>query len=144
MSHPRLRRREFLKTMAAAAAAVPLGTTARGGGALFGEGVPASAPAYDAKGLPTAVLGKTGVAVPRIGIGLGSRFCAVEDEDPVLSGPGGHVEARGSLETVPRDEAPGADLPARQRGAALVDETAPHEHRGRQPDLDFLAVGDEG
>ncbi len=34
-----------------------------------------------AKGLPTAVLGKTGVAVPRIGIGLGSRYCAVTDED---------------------------------------------------------------
>ena len=67
--------------MAAAAAAVPLGTAARGGGALSGEGVPASAPAYDAKGLPTAVLGKTGIAVPRIGIGLGSRFCAVENED---------------------------------------------------------------
>jgi len=29
---------------------------------------------YDPKGLPTAVLGKTGVAVPRIAIGLGSRF----------------------------------------------------------------------
>jgi hypothetical protein len=37
--------------------------------------------AFDPKGLPTAVLGKTGVAVPRIGIGLGSRFCAVADED---------------------------------------------------------------
>ena len=37
--------------------------------------------AFDAKGLPTAVLGKTGAAVPRIGIGLGSRFCAVTDED---------------------------------------------------------------
>jgi predicted aldo/keto reductase-like oxidoreductase len=36
------------------------------------------------KGLPTAVLGKTGVAVPRIGLGLGSRFCAVEDEDQAL------------------------------------------------------------
>jgi hypothetical protein len=71
MRRTRIRRREFLKTMAAAAAAVPLGTTARGGGSLFGEGVPASDPAYDAKGLPTAVLGQTGVPVPRIGIGLG-------------------------------------------------------------------------
>ncbi|MCK7476407.1 MAG: aldo/keto reductase [Candidatus Moduliflexus flocculans] len=81
MRRTRIRRREFLRTMAAAAAAVPLGTTARGGGALFGAVVPAAAPAYDAKGLPTAVLGKTGIAVPRIGIGLGSRFCAVKNED---------------------------------------------------------------
>ena len=29
---------------------------------------------YDPKGLPTAVLGKTGVIIPRIAIGLGSRF----------------------------------------------------------------------
>jgi len=81
MSRTRLRRREFLKTMAAAAAAVPLGTVARRGGELSGEGVPTAALAYDAKGLPTAVLGKTGIAVPRIGIGLGTRFCAVENED---------------------------------------------------------------
>jgi aryl-alcohol dehydrogenase-like predicted oxidoreductase len=73
MSRTRLRRREFLKTMAAAAvAAVPLGAAAHGNS-------PSSA--YDAKGLPTAVLGKTGVAVPRIGVGLGSRFCAVPDEE---------------------------------------------------------------
>jgi predicted aldo/keto reductase-like oxidoreductase len=29
---------------------------------------------YDAKGLPTTLLGKTGVMIPRIAIGLGSRF----------------------------------------------------------------------
>lgn len=81
MSRTRIRRREFLKTMAAAAAAVPLGTSACGDNALSGKGFPAAAPAYDAKGLPTAVLGKTSIAVPRIGIGLGSRFCAVENED---------------------------------------------------------------
>jgi aryl-alcohol dehydrogenase-like predicted oxidoreductase len=74
MSRKRFGRRDFLKTMAAAAAvsgtAAPLrGTAASGNGP------------YDAKGLPTAILGKTGAAVPRIGIGLGSRFCAVTDED---------------------------------------------------------------
>lgn len=37
--------------------------------------------AYDAKGLPTTVLGKTGVRVPRIGLGLGSRFCTIESAD---------------------------------------------------------------
>lgn len=30
---------------------------------------------YDAKGLPTRVLGRTGVAVPLIALGGGSRFC---------------------------------------------------------------------
>lgn len=36
---------------------------------------------YDAKGLPTAMLGKTGVRIPRIAIGLGSRFCNIETAD---------------------------------------------------------------
>ena len=37
---------------------------------------------YDAKGLPTAILGKTGVRIPRIAVGLGSRFCYMDkDED---------------------------------------------------------------
>jgi predicted aldo/keto reductase-like oxidoreductase len=90
MSRTSIRRREFLKTMVAAAAA---GTTVPSlGGAVLsgasrtvpGEGSPDAGPAYDAKGLPTAILGKTGVAVPRIGIGLGSRFCAVESEDKAV------------------------------------------------------------
>ena len=37
-----------------------------------------SSSAYDAKGLPTAMLGSTGVRIPRIAIGLGSRFCTIE------------------------------------------------------------------
>ena len=82
MSRTRLRRREFLKTMAAAAAAaVPLGAAAHGGSTPSVRGASPASSTYDAKGLPTAVLGKTGVAVPRIGVGLGSRFCAVTDED---------------------------------------------------------------
>ncbi len=73
MSKLRIGRRDFLKTVAAAAALPSLkGTTPSGNGSL---------PAFDAKGLPTMTLGKTGAVVPRIGIGLGSRFCAVEDED---------------------------------------------------------------
>jgi predicted aldo/keto reductase-like oxidoreductase len=36
---------------------------------------------YDAKGLPTVIYGKTGARVPRMAIGLGSRFCAVEDPE---------------------------------------------------------------
>ncbi len=37
--------------------------------------------AYDAKGLPIAMLGTTGVRIPRIAIGLGSRFCAIESAE---------------------------------------------------------------
>lgn len=36
---------------------------------------------YDAKGLPTVIYGKTAARVPRIAIGLGSRFCAVQDPE---------------------------------------------------------------
>ena len=37
---------------------------------------------YDAKGLPTVVLGSTGVMIPKIVLGLGSRFCHIDkDED---------------------------------------------------------------
>jgi len=72
MSKARLPRRDFLKTCAAAAAA---------GSLPFGLFCSRKAPSFDAKGLPTAILGRTGVAVPRIGMGLGSRFCAVTDPD---------------------------------------------------------------
>jgi hypothetical protein len=36
---------------------------------------------YDAKGLPTVIYGKTGAKVPRMALGLGSRFCAVRDPE---------------------------------------------------------------
>lgn len=39
---------------------------------------------YDPRGLPTVVFGRTGVSIPKIGIGLGSRFCSVSDEDESL------------------------------------------------------------
>jgi aryl-alcohol dehydrogenase-like predicted oxidoreductase len=39
-----------------------------------------SSSGYNAKGLPTSILGKTGVEVPRIALGLGSRFCTIKDE----------------------------------------------------------------
>lgn len=39
---------------------------------------------YDAKGLPTAILGKTGVEVPKIAFGLGSRYCSVNSEEEAL------------------------------------------------------------
>lgn len=36
---------------------------------------------YDAKGLPTVLFGSTGVKVPRIVCGLGSRFCHIDSEE---------------------------------------------------------------
>jgi predicted aldo/keto reductase-like oxidoreductase len=39
---------------------------------------------YDPKGLPTSILGKTGVMIPRIAIGLGSRFLNITTLDEAL------------------------------------------------------------
>ena len=39
---------------------------------------------YDPKGLPTTVLGKTGVLIPRIAIGLGSRFLNIKTIDEAI------------------------------------------------------------
>lgn len=39
---------------------------------------------YDPKGLPTTVLGRTGVVIPRIAIGLGSRFLNIKTLDEAL------------------------------------------------------------
>ncbi|MEI8190667.1 MAG: aldo/keto reductase [candidate division NC10 bacterium] len=76
MSERSMDRREFLKRASCAAAAVgSLASVPLGGAPSL------SASAYDAKGLPTRIFGKTGVAVPRIGVGLGSRWCAVEDPE---------------------------------------------------------------
>jgi len=36
---------------------------------------------YDAKGLPTVLFGSTGVRVPRIICGLGSRFCHIDSDE---------------------------------------------------------------
>jgi hypothetical protein len=53
--------------------------------ALGGGGLLAGCYVYDTKGLPTAVLGKTGVRIPRIAIGLGSRFCNIDDTDEAVA-----------------------------------------------------------
>lgn len=39
---------------------------------------------YKSKGLPTALLGNTGVEVPKLGFGLGSRWCTIDSEDEAL------------------------------------------------------------
>jgi uncharacterized protein len=80
MSERAMDRREFFKRAAGAAAAVGGLASSSIGGSLR-----SSFPGYDAKGLPTRIFGKTGVPVPRIGVGLGSRFCAVEDPDQARS-----------------------------------------------------------
>jgi uncharacterized protein len=38
-------------------------------------------PTYNYRGLPVSELGRTGVLVPRIAVGLGSRFCAVKNPE---------------------------------------------------------------
>ena len=72
MKNTGMKRREFLKTCAAST--VALGALGSSCDLLSSEKT-----GYDAKGLPTVTLGKTGLVVPRIGIGCGSRFCAVQD-----------------------------------------------------------------
>jgi uncharacterized protein len=61
-------RRDFIKATGAVTAGVVLAPSAA-----------CSASPYDAKGLPTAILGKTGVRIPRLIMGLGSRFMAVDE-----------------------------------------------------------------
>jgi predicted aldo/keto reductase-like oxidoreductase len=55
---------------------------------LSGAGLPAASEERDAKGLPTIILGKTGVRIPRMALGLGSRFCDIdnpEESDQILN-----------------------------------------------------------
>jgi len=74
MKKPTMDRREFLRICGCAGVAI-------GGLSIENRGDAAAAGSYDSKGLPTRVLGSTGVAVPLIVIGCGSRFCAVRDPD---------------------------------------------------------------
>ena len=65
-----MERRDFLKT------------TVGAGLALAGVNIPVSCTSgkgsYDSKGLPTVAFGSTGVQIPRIVMGLGSRFCHMD------------------------------------------------------------------
>jgi uncharacterized protein len=72
----RLSRRKFIKSTLVAGVAVagsPAVLAAAGGSVNQGK----SREKYNAKGLPTVVLGSTGVVVPRMAIGLGSRFLTI-------------------------------------------------------------------
>ena len=75
MANRGISRRKFIKGAVASTAALAVYPNL----ACSGDKNP-----YDAKGLPTRILGRTGVTVPLIGIGTGSRFCAVKDEDKAL------------------------------------------------------------
>ena len=63
-----INRRDFIKTTGLTAAGLALAPQIQG-----------SVSGYDAKGLPTTKLGKTGVTIPRLILGAGSRFMAIEE-----------------------------------------------------------------
>lgn len=69
MNKNELSRRSFIKTTSAATA-----------GAILAPVVACSTSPYDSKGLPTTVLGKTGVRIPLLVFGTGSRFMTASEE----------------------------------------------------------------
>jgi len=71
-------RRDFLKKGALVSSASILGSGAVRAAAT------AAVSTYDPKGLPTVVLGRTGVRVPRMAVGTGSRFMGIRDEAEAL------------------------------------------------------------
>lgn len=71
----KISRREFVQVGAAATAAVAIAPAT----ACSDNNFP-----YDSKGFPTVVLGNTGVNVPRMGFGCGSRWMAVKNDEKAL------------------------------------------------------------
>lgn len=69
-----LSRRNFIKGMAGTGLSLAV---ANSFASVAGEYAGFEYP-YDAKGLPTVSFGSTGVQIPRIVLGLGSRFCHIE------------------------------------------------------------------
>ena len=81
MDKKNMDRRNFIKAVVAAGTAV--GGALRPG-RILATGVAAARAAaspFDAKGLPTRTLGKTGAVVPIMGFGAGSRFCTVTEPE---------------------------------------------------------------
>jgi predicted aldo/keto reductase-like oxidoreductase len=70
----KLTRREFVQTTAAASAAIAIAPLAG-----------CSSSPFDSKGLPTSVLGNTGVVVPRLGFGCGSRWMSIESNAEAIA-----------------------------------------------------------
>jgi predicted aldo/keto reductase-like oxidoreductase len=71
----KINRRTFVRTTAAATASALI---------LPGLGCSVDRSPYDPKGLPTRQLGSTGVRVPFMGFGCGSRWMSIEDDDRAL------------------------------------------------------------
>jgi len=71
----KINRRRFIKTTAATTAGLAMTPVS-----AFNSGNKK----FDAKGLPTRILGKTGLEVPLLGFGLGSRWMGVGDNDKSL------------------------------------------------------------
>ena len=69
-----MERRDFLRTTVGAGLALA-GTNLLASGCAVAEG------GYDPKGLPTTIFGSTGVRIPRMVLGLGSRFCHMDDAE---------------------------------------------------------------
>lgn len=59
-------------------------TTVGAGIVVAGMPLLNSCSSYDSKGLPTTVLGKTGVRIPKMAVGLGSRFCNIDSVDEAI------------------------------------------------------------
>lgn len=76
----KISRRSFLKTSATTAAGLALTPKE-----ILSKNLNhlSSISQYDAKNLPTTFLGNTGVIVPRMSFGLGSRFCSAGEEESV-------------------------------------------------------------
>jgi len=71
-----MKRRNFIKTTVGA------GLALAGANLIASERTGGSINDYDPKGLPTTMFGSTGVRIPRIVLGLGSRFCnMVSDQE---------------------------------------------------------------
>ena len=69
MENKNLTRRNFIKTTGALTA-----------GAILAPTVACSTSPFDSKGLPTTILGKTGVRIPLLVFGTGSRFMTATEE----------------------------------------------------------------
>lgn len=74
MNKSPINRRDFIKKCFATTAAIGSMSYKK---LFFGK----KGRAFNAKGLPTRILGNTGVRVPLIVIGCGSRFCTVKDPE---------------------------------------------------------------
>jgi len=73
MKNRSMDRRDFLKRCAASVASI--------GALSYQKLFSGKKNGFDAKGLPTRILGKTGVSIPLVVIGGGSRFCAVQEPE---------------------------------------------------------------